>query len=72
MTRKHALPQKAAVGRDREKRQPYAKESETYDNGAVKSPANSHLRDEGAEANARAEDIGKSHPDPEGSRRRER
>ena len=71
--RKKTPPAKHAVDRGREKLQPYANESETYDAKAVKSPVNSDdLADSGDRANARAEDIGKPHPGPEKLRRGDR
>ena len=57
---KNLPPAKAAAGGEREKRQPYATESEAYEGEAVKSPQNSDLPD-AADVNSRAQDIGKPH-----------
>jgi hypothetical protein len=67
-TRASSRSGSSAESRDREKRQPYATESESYDGETVKSP--SDAPDTGAEAEARAENIGKPYPDLQESQRR--
>jgi len=63
-------PAKHAVGREREKRQPYATETEAYEGEAVKSPKDSDLPDAGGAADTRARSFGEPHPDPQKLRTR--